>query len=58
MKKTYMTPATSQYKVELQQMIALSKTEEQASATAVALGKENEITEQPSGSHSIWDEEE
>lgn len=53
-----MTPATSQYKVELQQMIALSRTEDQATTSAVALGKENEITEQPSGSHSIWDEEE
>ena len=58
MKKTYMTPATSQYKIALQQMIALSRTETEASADAVVLGKENEITEQPSGSSSIWDEEE
>lgn len=53
-----MTPATSQYKIALQQMIALSRTETEASENAVVLGKENEITEQPSGSHSIWDEEE
>ena len=52
-----MTPATSQYKVELQQMIAVSRTGDQAAADAEALGKENEITEYNNGSN-VWGEEE
>ena len=54
MKKTYMTPATSQYKVELQQMIALSRTEDQATTSAVALGKDESCYEED----NVWDEEE
>ena len=51
-----MTPNTNQVKIETQSlMIKASNTERDGGA---ALGKENEITEQPSGSHSIWDEEE
>ncbi len=57
MKRNYIAPnlAIVAFKGDA---VMQSYSNKEASSSAVSLGKENEITEQPSGSHNIWDEEE
>lgn len=57
MKRNYIAPnlAIVAFKGDT---VMQSYSNKEASNSAVSLGKENEITEQPSGSSSIWDEEE